>query len=64
MGAAAEAAWGADDREVELRLTGEAVARLAFVLLAERLNGRPDGLEHLQALLERHGLEHRLACWT
>jgi hypothetical protein len=64
MGAAPQAAWGVDDREVELSLGAESVAQLAFALLAERLSGRPDGLEHLKALLERHDLEHRLTCWT
>jgi hypothetical protein len=64
MGASLEAAWGADDHEVTLSLPPEAVARLAFALLAEQLKGRGDGLERLRALCERHGVDHRLACWT
>src|SRR5580658_8544948 len=47
MGASLEAAWGGDDNETTLRLERDAVARLAFVLLSERLKGRQDGLEHL-----------------
>jgi hypothetical protein len=64
MGASLEAAWGADDHEVTLSVPAEAVARLAFVLLAEQLKGRRDGLERLLALCERHGVDHELACWT
>jgi hypothetical protein len=63
-GASLEAAWGADDHEVTLSLAPEAAARLAFVLLAEELKGRGDGFERLLALCERHGVDHRLACWT
>jgi hypothetical protein len=64
MGASLEAAWGADDHELTLSLPAEAAARLAFLLLTEQLKGRGDGLEHLLALCERHGVDHRLACWT
>jgi len=64
MGAAPEAAWGADDREVTLQLSGDALTRLAFAMLCEQLQGRADGFEQLLALSERHGLEPRLACWT
>jgi len=64
MGASLEAAWGADDHEVTLSLAPEAAQRLAFVLLAEELKGRGDGLERLLALCEQHGIDHRLACWT
>jgi hypothetical protein len=64
MGASPEAAWGADDHEVTLSLTPEAAGHLAFVLLAEELKGRGDGFERLLALCERHGLDHRHACWT
>ena len=64
MGASPEAAWGADDHEVSLSLPSEAVARLAFALLAEQLKDRADGFERLRALCERHGVDHRLACWT
>jgi hypothetical protein len=64
MGASPEAAWGADDHEVTLSVPAQAAARLAFVLLAEQLKGRGDGLERLLALCERHGVDHELACWT
>ena len=64
MGASLEAAWGADDHEVTLSLPPEAVARLAFDLLAEQLKGRGDGFKRLLALCERRGIDHRLACWT
>ena len=64
MGASLEAAWGADDNETTLHLSGEAVAQLAFVLLCEKLQGQPDGLERLAALCEQHGIETALACWT
>jgi hypothetical protein len=64
MGAALEAAWGADDQEITLRIGGKAVPRLAHVLLSERLSGRNSGLAELVALCEEHGVEHELACWT
>ena len=64
MGGALEAAWGVDDREVSVRIAGEAVARLAHVLLSERLQGRPAALEELLALCEAHEIEPELACWT
>jgi hypothetical protein len=64
MGASLEAVWGADDSETTLHLRGEAVVRLAFVLLCERVQGQRDGLERLAALCEQHGIEAELACWT
>jgi hypothetical protein len=64
MGASPEAAWGADDDEVTAHLSGEAVARLAFGLLAGQLQGRTDGLERFLALCEQNGVEPELASWT
>jgi hypothetical protein len=64
MGASLEAVWGADDSEITLHLRGDAVARLAFVLLCERVQGQRGGLERLAALCEQHGIEAELACWT
>src|ERR1700722_12552612 len=43
-GAAPEAGWGVDDNEVMLRVRAGAVARLAFALLQERLQGQAEGL--------------------
>jgi hypothetical protein len=64
MGLSPEAAWGADDHELTLSLSPEQTARLVFALLAEDLKGRRDGLDRLRTLCKRHGLDHRLACWT
>jgi hypothetical protein len=64
MGAGLEAAWGADDNETTLTLRSEAVARLAFALLCEQLEGRPDGLERLASYCEQYGIETERACWT
>lgn len=64
MGGALEAAWGADDREVSVRIGGKAIGRLAHALLSERLRGRPTALEELLALCEEHDIEPELACWT
>jgi len=64
MGASLEAAWGADDNEVSVALDRDALARLALALIAERLDGRSDGLERLQALCQRHAVDYKLACWT
>jgi hypothetical protein len=64
MGASLEAAWGGDDNEVSLTIPAEAAARLAFVLLAARLDGRTDAREQLAALCEQYGVDHTIACWT
>jgi hypothetical protein len=64
MGGSLEAAWGADDNETTLTLRSDAVARLAFAMLCEQLQGRPDGLERLASICEQYGIETELACWT
>src|ERR1700733_3575876 len=61
MGASLEASWGVDDHEVTLEIPAEAVGRLAFALLAQQLEGRKDGLEHLLALCNRFRVDHQLA---
>jgi hypothetical protein len=63
-GASLEAVWGADDREVTVRVDGDALGRLAQALLIERLGGRTDGLALFLAFCEAHDIEHETACWT
>ncbi len=63
-GAATEAAWGADDEEVCVRIEANEAARLAFALLVDRLRGRPDVARLLIDLCQAHDVEHAVANWT
>jgi hypothetical protein len=64
LGPGLEAAWGADDAEVSVRLAPDAVARLAFALLAETLADREDAAEVLAELCDTHGVSPIVARWT
>jgi hypothetical protein len=64
MGAALQAAWGAGDEEITVRIDADEAVRLAFALLVERLRGRPDVARQLIDLCEAHDIEHQVANWT
>jgi len=64
MGAAPQAAWGADDEEITVRISPEEATKLAFALLVERLRNRPAPARVLIELCEAHDIACEVANWT
>lgn len=63
-GGSIEAAWGADDEEITVRIGADQARRLAFMMIAEHLADRPDATQALIELCEARGVEFEAAQWT
>ena len=64
LGASDRAAWGEDDHEATLKVSGPAAVHLALVLLQDRFAGRADALEAIEAFCEGRDIPTRHAVWT
>jgi hypothetical protein len=63
-GGSLQAVWGADDKEITVRISADQARRLAFNMIAERLKDQPDPSRALIALCEARGIEFEAAQWT
>jgi len=64
VGAAAQRTFGDGDYEAWLRIASDVVGKLAFALLAEKFEGKPDALSALKAFCAARGIPFQAGVWT
>jgi hypothetical protein len=64
VGAAAARTYGNADYEAWVQVPEAALAKLAFVLLVDKLTGKADALTQLRTFCEAHGVAFDVGVWT
>ncbi|MCB2065510.1 MAG: hypothetical protein KDE15_02590 [Erythrobacter sp.] len=64
VGSQVEEVWGDSDYEFWVDIPASAVGRLAFALLAERLDGDPGAVDALAAFCQQHAVPCEGGTWV
>ena len=64
LGGSLQAAWGADDEEVTVRVSASQMGRLALAAAARCVHGRSDAVEALIELCDANDVPFEAVMWT